>query len=264
MNRQTAFWIMATTGSASEDIATEKNSSSNFSLRLQSTVEMLMRIARDYQPAVFACSFSIEDCVLLDLLGLHAPAVEAVTLDTGRLPQETHDLIAAYAGRGGAGIRVMAPEAGDIEAWAAEFGNNGFRDSLRARQACCHVRKVLPLQRALAGKRAWITGLRRAQSGNRGALPAESFDAGFGLRKFNPLLDWSDREVRQYATEHALPVHALYAQGYTSIGCAPCTRALSAGEDVRAGRWWWEEQTLKECGLHAIPVSSPDKSKVTA
>lgn len=224
-----------------------------FDSRLQSTAAAIVDIGRKFRPAVFACSFSIEDCVLLDLLATHAPQVEVVTLDTGRLPQETHDLIAEYAGRG-LPIRVLAPDAGDVEAWTAEYGVNGFRDSLQARQACCHVRKVLPLNRALAGKRAWITGLRRVQSGDRRSLPAEFCDAERGMHKFNPLIDWSNQDVRRYALEHRLPVHALYAQGYASIGCAPCTRAVAAGEDARAGRWWWEDQTVKECGLHASPV----------
>lgn len=224
-----------------------------FDARLHSTVRVLARINRDFNPAVFTSSFSIEDCVLVDLLSRHAPQVEVVTLDTGRLPQETQDLIAVYAARG-AVIRVLAPESGDIESCISRYGINGFRDSLDARQYCCHVRKVLPLNRALTGKRAWLTGLRRAQSGDRQWLPAESFDAERGIHKFNPLLDWKDDEVRQYADEHRLPIHALYAQGYTSIGCAPCTRAVAVGEDARAGRWWWEEKTVKECGLHAKPV----------
>ncbi len=222
--------------------------------RLRVLAETLARIDRDHFPAVFACSFSVEDCVLLDLLALHAPRVEVVTLDTGRLPQETHDLIAAYAARGAA-VRVLAPEAAAVEAWVARHGSNGFRQSLPARQSCCELRKVLPLNRALAGKRAWITGLRRAQSGDRQTLAAEDFDAVRGIRKFNPLVEWSDAEVRHYAADRRLPVHGFYALGYTSIGCAPCTRAVSAGEDVRAGRWWWEDRTLKECGLHARPVS---------
>lgn len=224
-----------------------------FDARLQSTVRVLARIGRDFNPAVFTSSFSIDDCVLADLLATHAPQVELVTLDTGRLPQETHDLIAIYAARG-AVIRVLVPESGDIESWADRYGVNGFRDSLQARRDCCHVRKVLPLNRALTGKCAWITGLRRAQSEDRQVLPVESFDAERGVHKFNPLFDWSDAEVRRYADERRLPVHALYARGYTSIGCAPCTRAVAAGEDVRAGRWWWEEKTVKECGLHAKPV----------
>lgn len=221
--------------------------------RLSAVVDALLRIEREHSPALFACSFSIEDCVLLDLLAIHAPRVEVVTLDTGRLPQETHDLIAAYAARGAA-VRVLLPEAAAVEAWIARHGSNGFRESLQARQSCCELRKVRPLERALAGKRAWITGLRHAQSGDRRALPAESFDAARGIHKFNPLIEWSDAEVRRYAEHRRLPVHGLYARGYASIGCAPCTRAIAAGEDVRAGRWWWEDATVKECGLHARPV----------
>ena len=251
MIKQAAFSITAMPAPSNQ--SNTDTFTAGFDARLQSTVRLLERIGRDFNPALFTCSFSVEDCVLLDLLASHAPQVEVVTLDTGRLPQETHDLIAAYAARG-AVIRVLAPESGDVESWTSRHGANGFRDSLDARQHCCHVRKVLPLNRALAGKRAWITGLRRAQSGDRESLPMESFDAERGVYKFNPLLDWNDDEVRQYADEHRLPVHALYAQGYTSIGCAPCTRAVTVGEDARAGRWWWEEKTVKECGLHAKPV----------
>ncbi|MFN7086220.1 MAG: phosphoadenylyl-sulfate reductase [Burkholderiales bacterium] len=225
-----------------------------FDRRLDETRALLVRIERGYRPAVFACSFSVEDCVLLDLLAVHAPSVEAITLDTGRLPQETHDLITAYAARGGVRIRVIVPEAADVEAWIAQYGVNGFRDSPQARQACCHARKVAPLARALAGKRAWVTGLRRAQSADRQTVAAEAFDAARGLHKFNPLHAWSNDDVWRYAREHGLPVHALYAQGYSSIGCTPCTRAVTAGEDPRAGRWWWEERIVKECGLHARPL----------
>lgn len=234
-----------------------------FDARLQSTVRVLARINSDFNPAVFTSSFSLEDCVLADLLAIHAPQVAVITLDTGRLPQETHDLIAAYAARGAA-IRVLAPESGDVELLVDRYGINGFRNSLQARRDCCHVRKVLPLNRALAGKRAWLTGLRRAQSADRQSLSVESFDIERGIQKFNPLLDWSDAEVRQYAQAHDLPVHALYARGYTSIGCAPCTRAVTVGEDQRAGRWWWEGETVKECGLHARPEQRLTGNEVTA
>lgn len=231
--------------------------------RLKSTAQLLARIDRDFNPAVFTSSLSVEDCVLHDLLLIHAPQIEVVTLDSGRLPQETHDLIDEYAGRG-ARIRVLLPDAGDVEDWIARYGANGFRDSLPARQACCHLRKVLPLNRALKGKRAWITGLRRAQSGDRGQLPVEALDAERGVHKFNPLVDWTDRDIWHYANERGLPVHALYARGYTSIGCAPCTRAVAAGEDIRAGRWWWEEQTVKECGMHARPAQRLTGNEVSA
>ncbi|MBY0266363.1 MAG: phosphoadenylyl-sulfate reductase [Burkholderiales bacterium] len=220
--------------------------------RLEAAKDLVARIGHDHQPAVFACSFSIEDVVLLDLLLRHAPQVEIFTLDTGRLPQETHDLIAAYADRGHV-IRVLLPQPDAVEQWTAEYGVNGFRHSLEARRACCEIRKVRSLDRALAGKKAWLTGLRRAQSVDRQGLSLESVDEGRGLLKFNPLLEWSDGDVRTYAQQNALPVHALYDRGYASIGCAPCTRAIAAGEDVRAGRWWWEGEVVKECGLHARP-----------
>lgn len=213
----------------------------------------ITRIGREFHPALFSCSFSIEDVVLLDLLSKHAPQVEIVTLDTGRLPQETQDLIAIYTDRGTV-IRVLLPRADDVEHWVAAYGVNGFRNSLQARRGCCDVRKVRPLDRALAGKKAWVTGLRRAQSADRQRLPAESLDAERGIVKFSPLIEWSNDDVRIYATQHSLPLHALYGRGYSSIGCAPCTRAIAVGEDQRAGRWWWEGEVVKECGLHARPV----------
>lgn len=260
MTEQTSSSTMAISGLDNHPPADAH--AAGFDARLMFVTRFLARVGRDFAPAVFSSSFSIEDCVLLDLLAIHAPQVEVVTLDTGRLPQETHDLIAVYTARGMV-IRVLAPDSGDVESWIAQYGVNGFRDSLQARQQCCHVRKVLPLNRALAGKRAWLTGLRRTQSVDRRSLPIESFDAARGIHKFNPLADWADRDVRFYAHAHALPVHALYALGYSSIGCAPCTRAVSAGEDVRAGRWWWEGQTVKECGLHARPGPRAAANEVT-
>jgi phosphoadenosine phosphosulfate reductase len=147
-------------------------------------------------------------------------------------------------------VAVFVPDSTDIEHYVAAHGTNGFYDSVALRQECCHLRKVKPLQRALAGKRAWITGLRRAQSAGRSAVPVKEWDAENGLEKFSPLADWSDSDVAVYLAEHDVPVNALHGQGYPSIGCAPCTRAVAPGEDRRAGRWWWENPEFSECGLH--------------
>jgi phosphoadenosine phosphosulfate reductase len=173
------------------------------------------------------------------------------------LPQETYDLLQMARARYQLPIAVFAPESGDIERYIAANGPNGFYDSVALRQECCHLRKVKPLQRALAGKKSWVTGLRRSQSTGRSGIAAKEWDADHQLEKFNPLVDWSEQDVWDYLRAHDVPVNALHAQGYPSIGCAPCTRAIAPGEDVRAGRWWWENPEFNECGLH--PHRDKDK-----
>lgn len=203
-----------------------------------------------FAPAALASSLGSEDMVLLDLIVGGALPVAVFTLDTGRLPQETHDLLQLARAHYRVPIAVVAPDSGDVERYVAAHGPNGFYDSVALRQECCHLRKVKPLKRALAGKRAWVTGLRRAQSAGRGAIAFSEWDEANGLQKFNPLADWSDEEVDAYIAAHDVPVSALRAKGYPSIGCAPCTRAVAPGEDPRAGRWWWENPEFNECGLH--------------
>jgi phosphoadenosine phosphosulfate reductase len=217
------------------------------------TVETLTRlrtVAENYAPAALAASFGAEDMVLIDLVARHRLPISVFTLDTGRLPEETHSLIHATTRRYGLRIAVIAPDAGDIERYLAAHGPNAFYDSQALRLECCAVRKVKPLARALSGQRAWITGQRRAQSITRRAVPLQEWDAQHGLHKFNPLVDWSDEAVWTYIRTHDVPYNALHDRGYPSIGCAPCTRAVGAGEDVRAGRWWWESAEHRECGLH--------------
>ncbi len=211
---------------------------------------LLSRIARDFAPAVFASSLGAEDMVLTDLIYTAALPITVFTLDTGRLPEETYALIDAIAQRYGKRPQVFFPQAAAVEAYVSRHGANGFYASVEARKACCQIRKVEPLRRALAGKKAWITGLRREQAATRTALDVESFDADNGLMKFNPLAAWRDDDVWNYIRAHGVPTNALHARGYPSIGCAPCTRAITVGEDIRAGRWWWENPELKECGLH--------------
>ena len=203
-----------------------------------------------HRPAGFACSFGLEDMVILDLLARHALPAEIFTIDTGRLPEETHALIASAQRHSGRAIRILSPQADAVEAWVAAHGPNGFRDSLDARKACCAARKVEPLGRALAGKSLWITGLRRQQSVTRNDLTVLAEDRERQIFKLNPLADWSDAQVRDYLGRYRVPVNALHAKGYPSIGCAPCTRPIAPGEDARAGRWWWETPEQKECGLH--------------
>ena len=198
----------------------------------------------------FANSFGAEDMVLTDLIVREALPIEIFSLDTGRLPAETYTLMGEVEQRYGRKLKVFFPESGAVEAYVRGNGINAFYDSIEMRKACCQIRKVEPLKRALAGKRAWITGLRAAQSPTRAALPTREFDAGNGLEKLNPLSDWSEAEVWAYIRLHEVPYNALHDQFYPSIGCAPCTRAVAVGEDVRAGRWWWEDPASKECGLH--------------
>ena len=211
---------------------------------------LLDEIARDFSPATFANSLGAEDMVLTDLIVKEKLAIEIFSLDTGRLPLETYDLMARVQEHYGLKLKVFAPRAELLEPFVRENGINAFYDSVELRKGCCHVRKVEPLQRALSGKKAWITGMRAQQSATRDGLPVQTFDAGNGLEKFNPLADWSEKEVWAYIKQNGVPYNALHDKFYPSIGCAPCTRPVTPGEDVRAGRWWWENPETKECGLH--------------
>ena len=215
-------------------------------------VSHLKRIEASQAPAAFACSFGVEDMVLLDAIALNARGIEVFTLDTGRLPEETHALLESVRDRYPIAIRTYFPDARTIQAWVEQNGPNAFYKSVSQRQQCCQIRKVEPLQRALAGKKSWITGLRREQSQARQTLASESWDDANGLIKINPLLEWTSDDVWAYIKINDVPYNALHDRGYPSIGCAPCTRAVQPGEDSRAGRWWWESST-KECGLHAQP-----------
>jgi phosphoadenosine phosphosulfate reductase len=194
--------------------------------------------------------------VLIDLIARHYPGIAMFTLDTGRLPEETYSLMRKVADRYGVHVPVYFPESAAVEAYTARNGPNGFYDSVELRKKCCHIRKVEPLKRALSGKRAWITGVRRDQALTRKDLAVSEFDAGNSLQKISPLLDWSLSDVWAYLKQFDVPYNVLHDKGYTSIGCAPCTRAITPGEDVRAGRWWWEDPENKECGLH------PDKRRI--
>jgi phosphoadenosine phosphosulfate reductase len=215
-------------------------------------VALLQKIAADYAPAVFANSLGAEDMVLTDLIWRNAIDIEIFSLDTGRLPGETYDVMAAAEKHYGRKLTVFFPQHAEVEAFIRSSGINGFYDSIEARKACCHARKVEPLKRALTGRRAWVTGLRASQAATRGELDVIAFDAGNGLHKISPLADWSEEEVWGYLRANGVPYNALHDKAYPSIGCAPCTRAIQPGEDVRAGRWWWETPETKECGLHMV------------
>lgn len=198
----------------------------------------------------FANSFGAEDMVLTDLILSQALPIEVFSLDTGRLPAETYSLMGKVEQRYDAKLKVFFPDATAVETLVRSHGINPFYESVELRKACCGVRKMEPLRRALAGKKAWVTGLRAAQSVTRSALPLREVDLANGLAKLNPLSDWSETEVWAYIRINELPYNALHDQFYPSIGCAPCTRAVALGENVRAGRWWWEDPASKECGLH--------------
>ncbi|WP_425228922.1 phosphoadenylyl-sulfate reductase [Sphingomonas sp.] len=197
---------------------------------------------------VFTTSFGLEDQAITHAIATAGLAVEIVTLDTGRLFAETQALWAATEARYGLVIAAYAPDADAVAALVAADGEYGMYDSKRARLACCDVRKVAPLARALDGAAGWVTGLR----GARGATPPAdlAWDDAHHLWKANPLAAWPRDAVAAYCTNHAVPVSPLHARGYPSLGCEPCTRAVKPGEDERAGRWWWEQGQVRECGLH--------------
>jgi len=211
---------------------------------------LLAEIAADWSPATFANSLGAEDMVLTDLIVKSGLPIEIFSLDTGRLPLETYDLMAAVQQHYGLKLKIYFPQSEAVENYVRSNGINAFYESVELRKGCCYMRKVEPLRRALAGKKAWITGLRAEQAATRVGLPTREYDDGNQLEKFNPLADWSEKEVWTYIKQNAVPYNALHDKFYPSIGCAPCTRAISLGEDVRSGRWWWENPESKECGLH--------------
>jgi len=214
---------------------------------------LLVRVALEHAPAALASSLSAEDMVITDVVLRHKLGIEIVTLDTQRLHADTLNVIAAVRARYGYDVRVFRPDPESVSDYVANFGRDAFYESQELRKGCCHIRKVEPLNRALQGKDAWITGQRREQAVTRADLKLQEFDAARGIVKFNPLADWSEDEVWQYIRAFEVPYNALHDQGYRSIGCAPCTRPTVAGEDARAGRWWWEIREARECGLHVAP-----------
>ena len=224
--------------------------STSVATRILAAKALLAEIAHNFAPATFANSLGAEDMVLTDLILKSRLPITIFSLDTGRLPPETYDLIGAVDKHYGHRLTIFFPRADDVETYVRNQGINAFRDSVTLRKACCAIRKVEPLQRALAGKRAWITGQRAQQAATRDGLPLREYDASNGLEKFNPLAEWSEKEIWTYIKQNAVPYNALHDRFYPSIGCAPCTRAVALGEDIRAGRWWWESPESKECGLH--------------
>jgi phosphoadenosine phosphosulfate reductase len=201
--------------------------------------------------AKFSSSFGLEDQVIAHWIGSGKLAIEVFTLDTGRLFQETYDLVALTTAKYDLPVRTFYPDTKQVEQLVSTKGPNSFYDSVDNRKECCQIRKVVPLKRALEGARVWITGIRADQSGNRQSMEVVTWDETYKLIKYNPLLHWSIEQIEEFIASNKVPVNSLHRRGYPSIGCAPCTRAIAPGEDLRAGRWWWET-SAKECGLHAV------------
>jgi phosphoadenosine phosphosulfate reductase len=210
----------------------------------------LASIVAEFRNVAFASSLGVEDMVLTDAILRAGLPIAIFTLDTGRLHRETLALLDLIRERYGYSVEVFRPQADAVERYVDEHGLNAFYDSVDLRKRCCQIRKVEPLARALAGRDAWITGQRREQSATRANLPMRERDEAHGIAKFNPLGDWSNAEVWAYIRDRTVPYNSLHDRGYPSIGCEPCTRAIRPGEDIRAGRWWWESSNSRECGLH--------------
>jgi len=227
--------------------------SGSLELKFEDLERLLERAAREHSPVALASSLSAEDMVITDAILGRGLGIEIFTLDTGRLHADTLDVVSAIRERYGYEVKVFSPDAAAVSEYVASFGRDGFYESVELRKRCCHIRKVEPLARALAGKAAWITGQRREQAATRAGLKIEEHDAAHGMAKFNPLADWTEAEVWDAIRSRDIPYNALHDQGYRSIGCAPCTRPTVAGEDARAGRWWWELHEVRECGLHVDP-----------
>ena len=222
-------------------------------MKIDSLPESLRRIAAEFSPAALASSLSAEDMVLTDAIARAGVPIDIFVLDTDRLHADTLALIQQIRNHYGMNVQVYKPDPAAVHEYVRLHGRDAFYGGVELRKRCCEIRKVEPLRRALAGKRAWITGQRREHSAGRARLDERELDAIHGIDKFNPLAAWRDAEVWHYLGEHGVPYNRLYDQGYRSIGCAPCTRPVQPGEDIRAGRWWWESPETKECGLHVAP-----------
>ena len=225
---------------------------SNFNEKLNETVAILERISAEFSPAVFASSLAAEDMVITDIILRKKLNIDIFSLETGRLHTETVGMLDKVKTTYDYQIILFKPNATAVEQYLEQHGLNAFYDSVEMRKECCRIRKVEPLKLALNGKKAWVTGQRQQQSATRSALAIQEDDVGNGLQKFNPLTAWSEVDVWHYIRDNNVPYNPLHDQGFPSIGCEPCTRAVKPGEDIRAGRWWWETPESKECGLHVV------------
>lgn len=213
---------------------------------------MLIEVSQLYPGQVtFSSSFGMEDQVITDAIAAAKASISIFTLDTGRLFNETYAVWSATLDKYKLRIKSFGPDNAELSAWLEVNGPNAFYSSVDNRKACCRIRKVVPLKDALNGNKIWITGIRAEQSGNRGKMPMVEWDDNNGIFKFHPLVDWNEIQVKQYLRQHDVPYNPLHDKGFVSIGCSPCTRAIKPGEDFRAGRWWWEDDSKKECGLHS-------------
>jgi len=219
-------------------------------LKIGGSLELLRQGVRDHGRLVYASSLGAEAMVLTDLIWTQVPGIDIVSIDTGRLPEETLALLERLERRYQRRIRLYYPDAQAVQHYVREHGINGFYNSLGERLSCCQIRKVEPFNRAVAGYSAWVTGVRREQSQQRAAAQALAQDPRTGLQTISPLLDWTEAEIWNYIRVQQLYYSPLHDRGYPSIGCAPCTRAIEPGADHRAGRWWWENPDSRECGLH--------------
>jgi phosphoadenosine phosphosulfate reductase len=219
---------------------------------VSATQATLATIADRFSPAVFASSLAAEDMVLTDMILRARLPIGIFTLETGRLHRETLAMLDRIRDTYDYEVTLYKPDTAAVDAYVDQYGLNAFYDSVEMRKECCRIRKVEPLKRALAGNKAWVTGQRRAQSATRTELAVQEDDAAHGMTKFNPLADWSEDDVWTYIRANRVPYNPLHDKGYPSIGCEPCTRAIQPGEDIRAGRWWWENPESKECGLHVV------------
>ncbi len=229
----------------------EKASELNTRFQELSSGKFLQNLSTEFSDKIrFATSLGAEDQVITHMLASGGIPIDIFTLDTGRMFYESYELIDKVQSRYGINIKIVFPDAGDVEKMVNEKGLNLFYHSIENRKQCCGIRKIKPLQKALQGMSAWITGLRREQSPTRTDLQLVEWDAGNQLIKANPLLNWTEDEVWDYIKKHKIPYNTLHDKGFPSIGCQPCTRAVLPGEDIRSGRWWWEDPKTKECGLH--------------
>ena len=232
--------------------------------RWNALLDLLEGIAQEHPDALLASSMGVEDTLLIHALMQLPRRLGVFMLDTGRLHPETLALASAMEQRYGITIQHLRPDPAAVRDYVSTHGLNAFYDSVELRQRCCGIRKVEPLRRALAGHSAWITGQRREQSATRAELPEAQWDDAFGLHKYNPLASWSTEEVWAVVRALDIPYNPLHDRGYPSIGCEPCTRAIRPGEDIRAGRWWWEQRNSLECGLHtSVNASHHDHTAPT-
>ena len=212
--------------------------------------EQLSTAVREHGRVVYANSLGAEAMVLTDIIWTHVPEIDIFSIDTGRLHEETYELLEKLERRYKKRLRIVYPDSATVEKLIGVQGINGFYHSMEARLSCCNVRKVEPFKRAVQGYTAWVTGVRREQSATRALGQPVEWDSAYGMYKVSPLLEWNEEQIWQYIRARQLPYNSLHDRQFPSIGCSPCTRAVQPGEDRRAGRWWWEQPESRECGLH--------------